>query len=112
VLEVTRESFPAEVREAPLPVLVDFWGPQCGPCLALMPAVEQLEAAYAGRLKVVKVEAPKNRRLCIDLKVMALPTYLVFVDGQEVRRLTGEGVQRQQLVELAREFGEPAATPA
>ena len=54
-------------------VLVDFWGPRCQPCLALMPAVEALEESYEGRLKLVKVNAPENRTVCRDLKVMGLP---------------------------------------
>ena len=55
-----------------------------------MPQVEALGATYADKLKMTKVEAPKNRRLCLQLKVMALPTYLLFKDGKEVDRLSGD----------------------
>jgi thioredoxin 1 len=71
-------------------VLVDFWGPQCAPCLALMPAVEALEARYDGRLAVVKVNAPENRQICRDLRVLGLPAYLLFSEGREVDRLVGD----------------------
>ena len=54
-----------------------------------MPQVEALGTAYAGKIKVTKVEAPKNRRLCLDLKVMSLPTFLFYKDGREVERLSG-----------------------
>jgi thioredoxin len=101
--EVTRDTFADEVLQSDRPVLVDFWGPECGPCLKLMPAVEELARELEGQLKVVKVEAPKNRRLCIDLRVMALPTFLVFAAGAEVKRLAGE-VNRQQLFDVAREL--------
>jgi thioredoxin 1 len=90
--EVDKDTFEAEVIASELPVLVDFWGPQCVPCLALMPNVEAVAAKYAGRIKVAKVEAPKNRRLCLSLKVLALPTFLFYRDGQEVERISGDGV--------------------
>jgi thioredoxin 1 len=55
-----------------------------------MPQVEALGITYADKVKMTKVEAPKNRRLCLQLKVMSLPTYLLFKDGKEVDRLTGD----------------------
>jgi thioredoxin len=90
VKEVTKEDFETEVIQSDTPVVVDFWGPQCRPCLALMPAVERLERENDGAIKVVKVEAPKNRRLCLQLQVLSLPTFLFYKDGQEVDRLVGE----------------------
>jgi thioredoxin len=70
-------------------VLVDFWGPRCQPCLALMPAVEAFELRHAGRLKLVKVNASENRAICRELRVLGLPTYVLYRDGAEVERLTG-----------------------
>lgn len=90
MIAVTTDTFDAEVRQATQPVLVDFWGPRCGPCLALMSYVEQVAEQYDGRLKVVKVNAQENRRLCVQLKVMSLPTFLFFAQGQEVDRMTGD----------------------
>jgi thioredoxin 1 len=87
-VDATPETFAALVEEGN--VLVDFWGPRCQPCLALMPAVEALESSYEGRLKLVKVNAPENRTVCRDLRVMGLPTYLLYRDGAEVERLTGD----------------------
>ncbi len=55
-----------------------------------MPQVEALGTTFAGKVKMTKVEAPKNRRLCLQLKVMSLPTYLLFKDGKEVERLSGD----------------------
>ena len=90
MIEINSDSFEQEVLRSSQPVLVDFWGPQCGPCLALMPKVEALTEQYGEKVKITKVEAPKNRRLCLNLKVMSLPTFLFFKDGKEVERLTGE----------------------
>ena len=89
MIEVNSENYEQEVVKSPQPVLVDFWGPQCGPCLALMPQVEALSEKYRDRVKVTKVEAPKSRRLCLNLRVMGLPTFLFYKSGQEVVRLTG-----------------------
>jgi len=90
MIEISSDSFEQEVLHSSQPVLVDFWGPQCGPCLALMPKVEALTERYGDKVKITKVEAPKNRRLCLILKVLSLPTFLFFKNGKEVDRLSGE----------------------
>jgi thioredoxin 1 len=87
-IDATPETFPSLVEDGN--VLVDFWGPRCQPCLALMPAVEALEERYAGQIRLVKVNAPDNRQVCRDLRVMGLPTYVLYRDGAEVERLTGD----------------------
>lgn len=86
---ITEETFKKDIICSDMPVVVDFWGPKCGPCLALMPAVEALERKYQEQVKMVKVEAPKNRRLCLSLKVLGLPTYLFYTNGKETDRLSG-----------------------
>jgi len=91
--EVSTETFEKEVVQSELPVLVDFWGPQCGPCLVLWPQVEGLADKYASKLKVSKIDASKNRRLCLNLRVMGLPTFLIYKDGKEVDRLTGQNLK-------------------
>ena len=90
MIEINSDSFEREVLHSSIPVLVDFWGPLCGPCLALMPKVEALSERYGDKVRITKVEAPKNRRLCLTLKVMSLPTFLFFKDGKEVDRLSGD----------------------
>ncbi|GAI80768.1 unnamed protein product [marine sediment metagenome] len=64
-----------------------------------MPAVEQLEKDYAGRLKVAKLNAAENRMLCAKLRVMGLPSYILYKDGTEVKRLTGDNVTENDLQE-------------
>ena len=89
VMEISTETFEEQVIRSYKPVLVDFWGPRCGPCLALMAEVEALEKKYGEKVKITKIDASKNRRLCLELKVMGLPTYLVYKNGKEMDRLTG-----------------------
>jgi thioredoxin 1 len=71
-------------------VLVDFWGPRCQPCLAMMPTVARLEEEADGAVRVVKVNAPEAREICRELKVFGLPTYVLMRDGVELERLTGD----------------------
>jgi thioredoxin 1 len=70
-------------------VLLDVWGPHCRPCLALMPEVDALEGRYEGQLRLVKLNAEENRKLCRELRVAGLPAYITFRDGVEVERVTG-----------------------
>jgi len=97
VTEATKETFRDLVAEGQ--VLVDVWGPDCQPCLRLMPHVEQMAEGSGGELRVVKVEAPKARRLCMELKVMGLPAFLLFRDGEEVARINGPQVTAEALTE-------------
>lgn len=94
VKEATKETFRELVADGL--VLVDVWGPECTPCLALMPHVEGLAAERAD-LDVVKLEAPRARRLCLELRVMGLPAFLLFDHGEEVDRLTGQDITASSL---------------
>ena len=95
--EATRENFDELVESGT--TLVDVWGPDCRPCLALMPHVEKVAEERAAELKVVKLEAPKARRVCINLKVHGLPTFLLMKDGEEVSRLSAPSISPAQLNE-------------
>ena len=97
MLEVDSGTFAAEVLQSEKPVVVDFWGPRCAPCLALMPQVEKLEAACGDTVKFVKVDASKNRRLCLELRVLSLPTYLFYKHGESVARLAGGEIKIQDI---------------
>jgi thioredoxin 1 len=105
-IEVSSETFEKEVLQADRVVLVDFWGPRCGPCLALMPWVEELEGKYKDKFKLTKVDASKNRRLCMSLKVMGLPSFLFYRDGKEVNRLSGGEISIAQIEELLKKLVE------
>lgn len=89
---VDKESFDAEVVQSAMPAIVDLWGPQCGPCLALMPAVEELAGQFEGKVKFCKLNVAENRRLAITLKVMSVPTILFYKNGEMTDRITGDEV--------------------
>jgi thioredoxin 1 len=94
-MDATVETFDELVNEGH--VLVDIWGPECQPCLALMPAVEALAERFAEDLTLVKVNAPDNRKICRDLRVAGLPAYITMRDGVEVERLTSNGTTPEQI---------------
>jgi thioredoxin 1 len=71
-------------------VLVDFWGPRCQPCLAMMPTIAQLEEESGGAVRVVKVNSAENRDICRELRVFGLPTYVLMQNGEELERLSGD----------------------
>jgi thioredoxin-like negative regulator of GroEL len=96
IVEATRESFHDLVADGL--VMVDVWGPECKPCLALMPHVARI-ADERPELRVVKLEAPKARRVCIELKVHGLPTFLLMRDGEEISRLSASQLSPTQLRE-------------
>jgi thioredoxin 1 len=93
-------------------VLVDFWGPRCQPCLAMMPTIAKLEEETAGAVRVVKVNSAENRDICRELRVFGLPTYVLMQDGEELERLSGEvsknDIERAFATLAATEGGEAA----
>ena len=99
MIELTRDNYESEILNSKELILVDFWGPQCKPCLALMPAVERIEKDYVGKIKVAKVNAAGNRMLCARLRVMGLPTFLFYKSGVETKRLTGEDITENEIIE-------------
>src|ERR1700734_4489947 len=80
----------AEIAEgASIPVVVDMWGPWCGPCRMVSPALEQVATQLAGRLKLVKVNVDESPRLQQRFGVQAIPTLMLLRDGQVAARRTG-----------------------
>jgi len=94
VVEATRETFRSLVTEGL--VLVDVWGPDCRPCIALLPHVERIAAEHP-ELAVVKLEAPRARRICIEMQVHGLPTFLLMHDGEEVSRISRSTLSPREL---------------
>ena len=103
-IDLDRDNYENEVMKSTLPVVVDFWGPQCRPCLALTATVEKLEKEYEGKIKVAKVSAPGNRMLCARLRVMGLPTFLFYKNGIEFKRISGEQINENDILQVIKEM--------
>jgi thioredoxin 2 len=87
--EAGEADFAEVVEKSPLPVLVDFWAPWCGPCRIVSPIVEQLAGELAGRLKVVKVNTDEEPRLQQRFGVRGIPSLVLIEDGKERDRVVG-----------------------
>ncbi len=87
--EAGEDTFAASVERSPLPVLVDFWAPWCGPCRMVEPVVEQMSRELAGRMKVVRVNSDEAPGLSQRFQVLGIPTLILFDHGQVSDRITG-----------------------
>jgi len=88
-ITVTDASFKAEVLEAEVPVLVDFWAAWCAPCKMIAPIVEELAAEFDGQVKVAKIDIDANPVSPGQYGVMSIPTLLVFKGGKPEKRIVG-----------------------
>ncbi len=79
------------------PFLVDFWAPWCGPCRALAPSLEELGSEFAGRASIAKLNVDDNPDAAERYGVRAIPTLILFKDGDEKERLVG--AQPKQRIE-------------
>ena len=88
--ELDKDNFDEIIAAEEKPCLIDFWGPQCVPCLGLMPTVEKLSAEWSDKISFYKVNTAENRRLAMRLRVIGLPAFLFYKNGEKVDELTGE----------------------
>jgi len=78
---VTDTTFAAEVLQAPLPVLVDYWAEWCGPCRMIAPILEEVAKEYAGRLTVSKLNVDENQQTPQKYGIRGIPTLMLFKNG-------------------------------
>jgi len=108
--DITSQNFAQEVIETSrqVPVLVDFWAPWCGPCRTLGPMLEKLEAEYAGKWKLAKVNSDENPELSAQFHVRSIPYVVAFVDGKPVDQFVGVLPEAQLRAFLDRVIPQPA----
>jgi thioredoxin 1 len=89
IVSLTQETFPQEVLQSDKPVLVDFWGEWCPPCRALAPILDELAEEYDGRVKIGKVNIDDQQGLATEYGIRAVPTMLLFHQGQVAEQIVG-----------------------
>ncbi|MDB5292840.1 MAG: trxA [Phycisphaerales bacterium] len=87
--EITDQNFEVEVLQSGVPVLVDFWAEWCMPCRMLSPTIEKIARDYTGKVKVGKVDTDSNRDISIKYSISAIPTVILFKDGQVHQKFVG-----------------------
>ncbi len=86
-VKVTDSTLPSEVQDGI--TLVDFWAPWCGPCKMLGPVLEELEAEFAPRIKIAKLNIDESNITSSQLGFMSIPTMVLYKDGQPVEKIVG-----------------------
>ena len=86
---VTKDTFEEEVLKSEVPVVVDFWATWCGPCQLQSPELAKFESEHEGKIKTAKINVDEQPELSAQYGVQAIPTLILFKDGEEVKRTVG-----------------------
>ncbi|MHA2231134.1 MAG: thioredoxin [Candidatus Hodarchaeales archaeon] len=89
IIELTDATFKATIRDSPIPLFVDLWAPWCMPCKAIAPVIAELEEEYRGQMRFSKLNTDDNQQTAMELRVMSIPTFLIFKDGKLAARFVG-----------------------
>ena len=89
MVEFTDSNFEAAALQADVPVLVDFWAEWCMPCKMIAPIVEELAEEYVGKVKIGRMDTDGNRDVPIKYAISAIPTLILFKDGEMVKKFVG-----------------------
>lgn len=95
-LKITDQNFEEEVKNSKLPVMVDFYAEWCGPCKMMSPLVAQLAEDYSGKCKIGKCNIDENQKLVTEFRIMSVPTFIFFKDGEVAASVTG-AVSKKEL---------------
>jgi thioredoxin 1 len=89
VKSISDSTFETEIMQAEGPALVDFWAPWCGPCKAISPMLDELAGEFDGKIKMTKMNVDDNPATPGKYGIRAIPTLILFKNGQIVDQITG-----------------------
>lgn len=88
-VKINESTFQSEVKEAAVPVLVDFYAEWCGPCKMMAPTLEEMSETYSGKIKICKCDVDQNTNLAAQFGVSAVPTLVWFKNGEKTDLTVG-----------------------
>ena len=100
VVTLTDDNFEEEVVNSTTPVLVDFWAEWCMPCRMVAPVIDELAGDFNGKAKIGKVDTDSNRNIALKFGISAIPTVMLFKDGQVIKRFVGVQSKREYAAAL------------
>jgi len=104
-VDVTDESFDADVLKSEKTVIVDFWAAWCGPCKMVAPVLDEIAGEHKDKLTVAKLDIDANPSVTRDFQVLSIPTMIVFQDGKAVKQIVGAKPKAALLADLADYIG-------
>jgi thioredoxin 1 len=96
-IQITDDTFDAEVLQSDKPVVVDFWATWCGPCKMIAPILEEVAGEMEGRIKITKLDVDSNNKTAGRYNIMSIPSLLFFKNGELVDQVVG-AIPKAQLV--------------
>ncbi|HXF84319.1 MAG TPA: thioredoxin [Anaerolineales bacterium] len=108
-INVTDAAFEQTVLKSPIPVIVDFWAPWCGPCRMVAPILDKLAKEYAGKILIAKVNTDENPEWMMKYGIQGIPTMLFIANGKVVHRQVG-ALPERMLRDVITQFLEVVAS--
>ena len=97
MLELNKDNFEQEVKQAKGKIVVDYYGTGCIPCEALMPIVTEFSQTYGDKIKFVKLNTTQARRLAIGERILGLPVIAIYNNGEKIEELVKDDCTRENI---------------